>query len=469
MLQQNKVIKDRYQLETILGKRPARETWLARDLQANDYNSNHVVIKFLAFGGQVQWEDLKLFEREAQILKELDRDYIPKYCDYFSIDDKTLWFCLVEQYIPGNSLQQLLQDSKRFTESEVKKIAEQLLKILIYLHQLKPYVLHRDIKPSNIILGEDEQVYLVDFGAVQDKAATEGASFTVVGTYGYTPMEQFGGRATPQSDLYALGATLIHLLTGTPPADLPQKDLKIQFQERINISKYFSLWLSKMTEPALGNRFKSASDALDSLILNQPLHNNQIKINKPKNSNIKTFIYDDIYQIFLPTEYLFTKIIVDCFNLVKTIIFIVFTNFMALCSIAVIFLVIGIFLGESLIALSITLGIVIFFFAIIILVLSKVRADFQFKTIEFKLYNYEFIKFTISHKVLGIPYYCYTHKLKFKQFINLLWFANKSDISSNNIKLLLFTKKKNFFIAKNLTKQECDWLMYEINHWLDRQ
>ena len=71
-------------------------------------------------------------------------------------------------------------------------------------------MLHRDIKPSNLILGEDEQVYLVDFGAVQDKVAPSCTTFTVVGTYGYTPMEQFGGRAVPASDLYALGATLIH-------------------------------------------------------------------------------------------------------------------------------------------------------------------------------------------------------------------------------------------------------------------
>jgi serine/threonine protein kinase len=146
----------------------------------------------LAFGGQIQWEDLKLFEREAQILKQLNHPRIPDYRDYFCIDDRSLWFGLVQKYIPGCSLKEQLASGKRFTERQVRKIAESVLKILIHLHELNPSVLHRDIKPSNLIWGEDEQVYLVDFGAVQDRAAKEGATFTVVGTYGYAPMEQFG-------------------------------------------------------------------------------------------------------------------------------------------------------------------------------------------------------------------------------------------------------------------------------------
>jgi Serine/threonine protein kinase len=92
------------------------------------------------------------------------------------------------------------------------------------LHELSPPVLHRDIKPSNLILDDSEQIYLVDFGAVQAQASVTGVTFTVVGTSGYAPLEQFWGRgAVAASDLYALGATLIHLLTNTYPADLPQK------------------------------------------------------------------------------------------------------------------------------------------------------------------------------------------------------------------------------------------------------
>jgi serine/threonine protein kinase len=75
-------------------------------------------------------------------------------------------------------------------------------------------------------------------------------TFTVVGTSGYTPLEQFWGRPVPASDLYALGATLIHLLTGVAPAELPQSDLRIQFANRRSVSSNFVSWIEKLTDPA---------------------------------------------------------------------------------------------------------------------------------------------------------------------------------------------------------------------------
>ncbi|MHC5719011.1 MAG: serine/threonine protein kinase, partial [Nostoc sp.] len=210
MLQPEQILQDRYQIQRQLGNNGIRQTWLAKDLQASDGENSTVVVKLLAFGGTVQWDDLKLFEREAQILKQLNHPRIPQYIDYFCIDDRTLWFALIQEYIPGESLKEKLAVGKRFTEKRARKIAVEILNILTYLHELNPGVLHRDIKPSNLIWGEDNRIYLVDFGAVQDKAAREGVTFTVVGTYGYAPMEQFGGRAVAASDLYALGATLFH-------------------------------------------------------------------------------------------------------------------------------------------------------------------------------------------------------------------------------------------------------------------
>jgi serine/threonine protein kinase len=263
MLQAEQVLHDRYQLKQKLGQNAGRQTWLAHDLHTTPAES--VIVKLLAFGGEVQWDDLKLFEREAQVLKQLDHPRIPKYRDYFHIDERSLWFGLVQEYIPGACLKELLNQGKRFTEKQVRQIAMDILQILIYLHELNPSMLHRDIKPSNLILGEDKQVYLVDFGAVQDRGGKEGATFTVVGTYGYAPMEQFGGRAVPASDLYALGATLIHLLTGTAPADLPQRNLRISFKDRVHLSPGMVRWIEKLIEPDLEQRFESASVALCAL------------------------------------------------------------------------------------------------------------------------------------------------------------------------------------------------------------
>jgi serine/threonine protein kinase len=285
MLQPEQILKDRYQLERQLGRNAGRQTWLAIDRQLQE----QVVVKLLTFGGDVQWDDLKLFEREAQVLQQLDHPCIPKYRDYFAIDDHALWFGLVQDYIPGDSLKDLLVQGKKFSETEVKQIATEILEILIYLHELSPPVLHRDIKPSNIIYGEDQKVYLVDFGAVQDKASAEGKTFTVVGTYGYAPIEQFGGRAVPASDLYALGATLIHLLTGISPAELPQENLKIKFKNRTSCDRQFANWIDYLIEPEVGKRTQIARQASDHLLnLNGYLTSGfvQGRISKPAKSRI---------------------------------------------------------------------------------------------------------------------------------------------------------------------------------------
>jgi serine/threonine protein kinase len=274
MLEVDRIIQDRYQLKQQLSNNPVRQTWLAKNLFATENDPQLAIVKFLAFGGPVQWEHLKLFEREAQVLKQLDHPCIPQYHDYFHIDDRTLWFALVQEYIPGKSLKELQTEGKRFSESEVRNIAQQALNILIYLHELNPPVLHRDIKPSNLLLDDNGCLYLIDFGSVQDPSPAIGSTFTVVGTYGYAPIEQYGGRTVPNSDLYALGATLIHLLTGTSPADLPQYDAHIQFRHLVHASENLLQWLEMLTEPSVEKRPTSAREAkqfLESgIVLNQP-------------------------------------------------------------------------------------------------------------------------------------------------------------------------------------------------------
>ncbi|MEH2445159.1 MAG: serine/threonine-protein kinase [Nostoc sp.] len=261
------ILGERYEVQQLLGKKAGRRTLLARDLQTQEL----VVIKLLSFGDDFEWDSLKLFEREAETLKSLSHPLIPQYLNYFEVNLPTIkGFALVQTYIPAKTLEQYLQSGRTFTEPEVKQIAKALLEILIYLHGLYPPVIHRDIKPSNILLGERSgnsvgQVYLVDFGSVQTVLATESGTRTVVGTYGYMPPEQFGGRTVAASDLYSLGATLIYLMTGNHPADLPQKDFRIQFEQAANVSPSFTNWLKWMIEPSLEGRFSSAAGAIAAL------------------------------------------------------------------------------------------------------------------------------------------------------------------------------------------------------------
>ena len=254
------IIKKGYEIQRQLAKKAGRRTLLAKDLNSQEL----VVIKLLAFSNDFSWEDLKLFEREAQTLQTLEHPAIPRCIDYFELDTnggKT--YALIQSYIKGKSLEEYLKTKVKFNEAEIKKIAKSLLEILIYLHRRQPPLIHRDIKPSNIILAE--RVYLVDFGSVQTLANKGGKTVTVVGTYGYMPPEQFGGAATAASDLYSLGATLITLATGIQPADLPQQGMRIAFEKFANLTPEFMEWLGWLIEPSLDKRAASAEVALQAL------------------------------------------------------------------------------------------------------------------------------------------------------------------------------------------------------------
>ncbi len=270
-----KILNNRYEVLSQLGKKAGRRTIMARDLHSLEL----VIVKLLSFKDDFEWDDLKLFEREAQTLKKLSHPSIPGYIDYFEVETPLSGFALVQTYIPTQTLEQYIKSGRVFTESEVKQIATKLLDILVYLHSMNPPVIHRDIKPSNILLADRTgnhvgDVYLIDFGSVQNAVVQEFGTRTVVGTYGYMPLEQFGDRTVPASDIYSLSATLVYLATGRHPADLPVRDGRIQFEDLTSLSAEFTQWLRAATEPTLETRIKSASEAL--AFLQQPKLNKNI-------------------------------------------------------------------------------------------------------------------------------------------------------------------------------------------------
>lgn len=301
----SQILGDFYEVERQIAKKAGRKTLLCRHLRSLE----RVVVKLVSFSSDFEWDDLKFFEREAETLKSLSHKAIPQYLDYFELtSDRIKSFALVQTYIPAKSLQEHLQAGRTFSEAEVQELAKALLEILIYLHDRHPAVIHRDLKPSNILLGDRTgnsigQVYLVDFGSVQTLAAKEDGTITVVGTYGYMPPEQFGGRTVPASDIYSLGATLIGLLTGTHPADLPQKDGCIQFARSVNISRSFASWLEQTIQPSLDRRFSSAQEALQVLENPPQIQENLLFVGKPRGS--KVILTKDInsLKILIPSRF----------------------------------------------------------------------------------------------------------------------------------------------------------------------
>ena len=464
MLQAQQILHKRYQLQEQLGNNAGRQTWLAVDLAKSP--TELVIVKLLAFNPQMQWNEFKLFEREAQVLKQLNHPRIPCYYNYFSLDKHSgmglYWFGLVQQYIPGASLQQHLTEGKRFTEAEVRSISQQVLEILSYLHGIQPPVLHRDIKPSNLILGDDGQVYLVDFGAVQDSAAAEGVSFTVVGTTGYAPLEQFWGRAVPASDLYALGATLIHLLTGITPGDLPQQNLRIQFRDRICVNPRFSRWIEVLTAPEVEQRFSSASEALTALKTN---HYPKISLTKPPGSRVRLEKTPDWLSIKIPSK---TRSLLDIIKLVgKLLLTICSLPVLLFFGLVIAFLVI--FLFASLFSF---INLVIFFLTLILVVfmcflwkdtgkeIGKLQDEVS-RTLRTLFGGYYFYfdrdNFLIERQLFGWSYLRYvvlTSEITEIEQIPFTEIAIKSRMVS-------------YPLGQELTESERSWLAQEIRDWLD--
>ncbi|BAZ11968.1 serine/threonine protein kinase [Calothrix sp. NIES-4071] len=250
-------------------------------------------------------------KKEIEVARSYKPPAIPQYLDYFEFDtanDKG--FGLVQTYVDAKSLEQHVEAGRRFSSTEVKEFACAVLEILTYLHNQEPRIIHRDIKPSNILLTNRSgnsigPVYLVDFGSVQNIAAQEGGTITVVGTYGYMPPEQFGGRTKPASDLYSFGATLIYLVTGMHPTELPQQDLQIQFRQLADITPELADWLEWMTEPSLNQRFSSAHLAL-AAIDNSPPRTKAISkqqlLDKPSSTQIALSKTDDKLEIIMPPK-----------------------------------------------------------------------------------------------------------------------------------------------------------------------
>ncbi len=293
------ILGDRYEVERQLGKQTGRWTLLARDLQTEE----KVVLKLLFLDEQLEWDDLKLFEREVEILKSLSHPLIPRYLGYFEHQlptDKAM--VLIQTYVEGRSLEQCIQQGRKFNEAETRQLAKALLNILIYLHGRTPPIVHRDIKPSNILLA-NRQVYLVDFGSVKAITGTgDTSSFTVVGTYGYMPPEQFSGRAVPASDLYSLGATLIALIAGTHPSSLPHRGVKTDVSQLPNLTPAYAEWLDWLIEPSLDRRVKSAQEALEALDNGRQVQSKTAAVvEKPADSKIALTKENHSLEVTIPS------------------------------------------------------------------------------------------------------------------------------------------------------------------------
>jgi serine/threonine protein kinase len=226
-LQPGSVLVNRYLIQEVIGVGGMGSVYRARDLHFPN------VVKLVAVKEMInQARDplvrqtiIQNFEREANILVTLNHASIPRIYDYFTNADRAY---LVLEYIHGKDLEAILGETTEFIdESQVVSWAIELCDVLEFLHNHKPEpIIFRDMKPSNIMINTDGHVVLVDFGIA--KIFRSGQKGTMIGTEGYSPPEQYRGEASPVADIYALGATLHHVLTRRDP----RMETPITFPER---------------------------------------------------------------------------------------------------------------------------------------------------------------------------------------------------------------------------------------------
>lgn len=213
MLEPNTLIHDRYLLQTKLG-----QGGIGAVYQAVDQQTNHIVV--IKYQQKSTPQIDAAFEREASQIQRLEHPALPRVLDYFA-NDRGLF--LMMEFMPGDDLSvPLLRDYRPFPLDTVLVWTEQVLALLEYLHSQDPPIIHRDIKPQNLKLKNDEQIVVLDFGLAKGSVALDELAGSTLPYYtpDYAPPEQIEGRGTDaRSDLYALAATLHHLLTASTPTD----------------------------------------------------------------------------------------------------------------------------------------------------------------------------------------------------------------------------------------------------------
>jgi serine/threonine protein kinase len=260
-------IAGRYRIVKPLGRGAFARTFLAQDEQG----ARPVALKVLDPAQAADLKAFELFQREAMVLRSLRHHGVPEVFEAVRAE----WtpgasvHLLVMEYVEGESLAAIIESGRRMDRPQVMHYFAELIGVLDYLHGRVPPILHRDIKPANIIIRPDGSPTLVDFGAVRAVHRADGGS-TVAGTYGYMPYEQYMGQATPASDLYALGATFLHLVTGSAPATFISDAGRIEVPTPLPCGEPLATILTRLLRPAPNERFQSSREVRHAIFGVEP-------------------------------------------------------------------------------------------------------------------------------------------------------------------------------------------------------
>lgn len=291
MLEIGSVIDGKYKILNVVGKGGMSVVYLAMNERAN----KQWAIKEVRKDGMQSFEVVKQnLVAETDLLKKLNHPHLPSIIDVIDCDDT---FLIVMDYIEGNPLSKALETSGAQNQDDVIEWAKQLCDVLGYLHSRKPPIIYRDMKPSNVMLKPDGNVMLIDFGTAREFKYSSVTDTTCLGTQGYAAPEQFGGhgQTDARTDIYCLGATMYHLVTGHNPATPPYEMYPIR-QWNPMLSSGLEEIILKCTQRNPEDRYQSCAELLYALDHYKDL---DIENKKVQSFKWKTFLASFIMTIVM--------------------------------------------------------------------------------------------------------------------------------------------------------------------------
>lgn len=260
MLKIGSLVDGKYKILSKVGQGGMSVVYMAINEKAN----KTWAVKEVRKDGVLDFEAVKQgLVAETDILKKLSHPNLPSIIDVIDTDDS---FIIIMDYIQGNSLNKALEEYGAQPQDRVIEWAKQLCDVLGYLHSRQPPIIYRDMKPANIMLKPDGNVTLIDFGTAREFKEKNLADTTCLGTVGYAAPEQFGGmgQTDARTDIYCLGATLYHLVTGCNPSEPPYEIEPIR-QKNPALSSGLERIILKCTQKDPNNRYQSAAELMYAL------------------------------------------------------------------------------------------------------------------------------------------------------------------------------------------------------------
>ena len=252
------IIDKKYEILKEIGHGGMSTVYLAMDLHLN----KQWAVKEIRKKGSGKNDEIVVNSllAEANLMKRLDHPALPRIVD---IIDNGVTIFVIMDYIEGESLDKVLAEYGAQPEELVIGWAKQLCDALSYLHSQKPPIIYRDMKPANIMLKPEGNIKIIDFGIAREYKEQSLADTTVLGTKGYAPPEQYSGQTDARSDIYALGMTMHHLLTGVDPRNGdPYAPVRMWNPE---LSEGIEIIIDRCVQPAPENRYQSCADLLYDL------------------------------------------------------------------------------------------------------------------------------------------------------------------------------------------------------------